>query len=316
MKISVCRIMVALLAATIFSLSAAQATTYNYTSFDVPGATGTASFGINNAGTVVGLYYQNGYHGFIKTAGGSYTSIDVPGNPTFVYGINGSGRITGGYGNPTVYTSGHGFIYDNGTYTFPFDVPSSSGTYPAGINGTGQIVGQYSQDGTMGGVRGFSWSGGIFTSFAAPGAISTEPRGINDAGWIVGSYGDANSINHGFIRSTSGVYSTFDVPGATNTLISGINNHNWISGFYTHDDGIPHGFVYDGLAFSFIDINGPFYTQVWGINDLGQVVGAYKLNGIPGGHAFIGTPVPLPSGLLLLGSVLGGLAVFRMRHHS
>ena len=118
MKTSVCRIMVALLAATLFTLSEAQARTYNYTSFDVPGATGvTVAYGINNAGTIAGFYYQNGYHGFIKTAGGSYTTIDVAGaTDTFIYGINANGRIVGGYGNPEVYTSGHGFIYDNGTY--------------------------------------------------------------------------------------------------------------------------------------------------------------------------------------------------------
>ncbi|MDO9533010.1 MAG: hypothetical protein Q7O12_12905 [Deltaproteobacteria bacterium] len=291
--------MVAILAATLFYLSEAQARTYNYTSFDVPEATrNTVPFGINNGGTIAGFYYQNGfYHGFIKTAGGSYTTIDVDGaSDTFIYGINANGRIVGGYGNPEVYTSGHGFIYDNGTYIlpFPFDVPGSFGSYPAGINLTGQIAGQYSQDGTFQGVRGFLWSGGNFTTLSEPVAISYEPRGINDAGWIVGSYGDVNSINHGFIRSPGGAFSTFDVPGATHTLISGINNHNWISGWYRHNDGTYHGFVYDGLAFSYIDVAGADNTQVWGINDLGQVVGTYA------DHGFLATPVRDISGLLLL----------------
>jgi hypothetical protein len=294
MMTPVCRIMAALLAATLFTLSEAQARTYRYTSFDVPGATiNTAAFGINNAGTIAGLYYQNGYHGFIRTPGGSYTTIDVDGGPdTFIFGINASGRIVGGYGNAEDYTSVHGFIYDNGTYTFPFDVPGSFGSWPAGINRTGQIIGQYSQNGTMQGVRGFLWSGDNFTTLADP---AYEPRGINDAGWIVGSYGDANSINHGFIRSPGGVFSTFDVPGATHTLISGINNHNWISGWYRHNDDICHGFVYDGRAFSYIDVvAGSIDVQVWGINDLGEVVGACS------DHGFIAKPVRDISGLLLL----------------
>jgi hypothetical protein len=71
MKISLCRIMAALLAATLFSLSEVQARTYNYTSFDVPDAVGvTVAYGINNAGTIVGFYYREGYRGFIKTAVG------------------------------------------------------------------------------------------------------------------------------------------------------------------------------------------------------------------------------------------------------
>lgn len=297
MKTTVYRIILAILAATLFSLSTAQARTYKYTSFDVPSATrNTVPFGINNAGTIAGFYYQNGhYRGFIKTAGGSYTNLDVTGaSDTFVYGINALGRIVGGYGNPEVYTSGHGFIYDNGTYTFPFDVPSSFGTYPAGINRTGQIAGQYSQDGTFQGVRGFIWSDGNFITLTAPGAISTEPRGINDASWIVGSYGDANSINHGFIRSPGGNYTTFDIPGAKHTLVSGINNHNWISGFYRNNDGTAHGFVYDGVTISYIDIPGANDTQVWGINDLGQLVGTYS------DHGFLAKPVNATSGLLPL----------------
>jgi probable HAF family extracellular repeat protein len=299
LKTSLCRIIVAILAATLFFLSEAQARTYNYTYFDVPGANATMAYGINNAGTIVGFYYQNGYHGFVKTAGGSYTPIDVPGaTDTFIYGINANGRIVGGYGNPQVYTSGHGFIYDNGTYTYPFDVlPVSFGTYPAGINLAGQIVGQYSEDGTIPGIRGFLWSGGSFTTLGAPAVI--EPRGINDAGWIVGTYGDANESNRGFIVAPDGAASPFDVPGATHTFISGINNHRWLSGSYRHDDGISHGFFHDGLAFSYIDVPGAFETRVQGINDRGQVVGAYKdAGGVY--HGFIATPARDISGLLLL----------------
>jgi uncharacterized membrane protein len=287
------------MAATLFSLSEAQARTYNYTFFDVPDAAGvTVPFGINNAGTIAGFYYQNGYHGFIKTAGGSYTTIDVPGaTDTFIYGINANGRIVGGYGDPAVYASGQGFIYDNETYTFPFNVlPISDGSYPAGINLAGQIVGQYSLDGSIQGIRGFLWDGG-FTTLEP--TVVLEPKGINDAGWIVGFYGVFFSINHGFIRSPGGVYSPFDVPGVAQTFIFGINNHNWISGSYKHDDGIQHGFVHDGIAFSYIDVPGALETRVQGINDRGQVVGAYRDTGDIY-HGFLATPVRDISGLLLL----------------
>jgi probable HAF family extracellular repeat protein len=292
--------MVALLAATLFFLSEAQARTYNYTSFDVPGAVGvTAASGINNAGTIVGFYYLEGYHGFIKTAVGSYTPIDVAGaTDTFIYGINANGRIVGGYGNPQVYSSGHGFIYDNGTYTYPFDVlPVSFGSYPAGINLTGQIVGQYSLDSSIQEIRGFLWDGDIFITLEP--AVVLEPRGINDAGWIVGSYGVFFSLNHAFIRSPGGDYSPFDVPGVAQTFIFGINNHNWLSGSYRHDDGISHGFVHDGLAFSYIDVPGALETRVQGINDRGQVVGAYRDTGGVY-HGFLATPARDISGLLLL----------------
>ena len=80
-----------------------QATGYTLTSdtftfIDVPGATFTAAFGINDAGQIVG-YDATGaeIHGFLYS-GGSFTPIDVPGaTVTAAYGINASGQIVGDY---------------------------------------------------------------------------------------------------------------------------------------------------------------------------------------------------------------------------
>jgi probable HAF family extracellular repeat protein len=80
----------------------------SYTTLDVPGAHWTHALGINDAGQVVGWYWDAiGDHGFLF-AQGSYTTLDVPGAiSTGANGINASGQIVGYY----VDAAGtHGFL--------------------------------------------------------------------------------------------------------------------------------------------------------------------------------------------------------------
>src|SRR5215467_8024170 len=77
------------------------ATTYTFTHFDVPGATQTTPFGINDEGQIVGLFIDSTavVHGFLRDTSGSFTTIDVPGVAsgctTEARGINNAGEIVG-----------------------------------------------------------------------------------------------------------------------------------------------------------------------------------------------------------------------------
>jgi len=66
--------------------------------------------GINDKDTVTGTYYYSGYHGFVRDAGGAYTTFDVPGDAdgTYPQSVNTKGEVTGGYrdGNDVL----HGFV--------------------------------------------------------------------------------------------------------------------------------------------------------------------------------------------------------------
>jgi probable HAF family extracellular repeat protein len=95
----------------------------SYTQFDVPGATGTRTGGINDRDQIVGNFFDSAHaahsHGFLKD-GTSYTTIDVPGaTETFATGINNSGTIVGYY----FINDSHigGFLY-----TTPHAVPEPS----------------------------------------------------------------------------------------------------------------------------------------------------------------------------------------------
>jgi len=166
---------------------------YTYTTLNVPGASATSAYGINNAGTIVGFYGDaSGEHGY-SLSNGTYTTLNVPGSTqTLALGINDTGTIVGWYYNGSGW---QGYSLSNGTYT-TLNVPGSLYTYANGINNAGTIVGTYSNGSTM---QGYSLSNGTYTTLNVPGSIETIPHGINNAGTIVG-YDDASG-QHGFLAT-------------------------------------------------------------------------------------------------------------------
>jgi uncharacterized membrane protein len=231
------------------------------------GVDSTSTFGINDAGSLVGTYSDPtsatpAIQGFVRLAGGTYIPIDAPGaESTFPNGINNYGVIVGYYDYSTNTGFGEsGFVLSANLQTFqtinvPGAVPGTTQAF--GINNLGQIVGSYTA--TTGGVHGFVLSGDLQTyqtfdvAATIPGAQAgtTEAYGINDAGQVVGSYTDIAGSHHGFVLSfdpTGAVvaYETINAPnGFGTTSASGINNAGWVVGAYETASG-SHGFEMTG----------------------------------------------------------------------
>src|SRR5215471_6153705 len=80
---------------------ASAATSYTFTTIDVPGTFETVPEGINDAGQIVGFFVVSGTvptsQGFLRDTGGSFTTINVPSAPnaTEPRGINNPGQIVG-----------------------------------------------------------------------------------------------------------------------------------------------------------------------------------------------------------------------------
>jgi hypothetical protein len=127
--------------------------------FDVPGATNTAAYEINNRGQIVGNYTDgNGVqHGYVLHDG-KVTSIDHP-------------RAS--------------------------DTPNLTGTRVVGIDDRGRLVGGYGDD--AGSIHAWAWTDGRFTDVTPPGGLQAEASEIDNRGRIVGRYLDATPKLRSFL---------------------------------------------------------------------------------------------------------------------
>lgn len=270
---------------------------YTITTVAFPGAS-TMARGINDIGQIVGQYSgPTGLNGYLYS-GGSFTTFDVPGaTQTLLTGINDSGEIVGRYSTAT--GAEEAFLYSDGTFT-TINFPGAAYTEPLGINNAGQIVGWLNES------TGFLYSGGAFSMFQYPGTNNlagvTSANGINDSGQIVGNFSGAMALpSIGCFFYSGGSFTT--IAGVT-CQANGINDKGQVVG----DNPTP--FLWSNGAF--IPTNLPNSAFPSGINNSGQVVGTYVVNGNVEG--FLATPtVPEPRTLPVLTASLLALFVITWR---
>jgi len=176
------------------------------------------------------------------------------------------------------------FITKAGTFT-TFDIPAAVDIGPNGINPVGAITGSYYDGLTF---HGFLRTpGGTIITFDPPGSTDTSvgPGGepfagppINPAGSITGYYSDANSVNHGFVRSPGGTFFTIDAPGAVNgtEYLCCITPGGDTAGISFDANFVGHGFLRsrDG-TFTAFDPPGSTLTAPSGIAPAGAISGVY-----------------------------------------
>lgn len=270
---------------------------------DPSGVYSTNTFGINNAGQLVGNYYDSNFtsHGFVES-GGNFTTIDDPlaAQDTVTNGINDTGQVAGYYADAN--NIGHSFVYSDGNFTAIDDPLATNGTYAFGINDSGQTVGYYVDANNIG--HSFLYGDGNFTTIDDPlAAHGAYAFGINDAGQVVGYYYDANSIGHGFLYS-GGNYTTIDEPSsAGGTYAFGINDAGQIVGNYLDSNFNSHGFIYSGDNFTTIDNPLGIDTAPTGINGTGEIVGSYDDS--VSGYGFVLSP-PTPPLVPVVATPVGG----------
>jgi len=292
---------------------------------DAPGADpfSTNPLGINDVGQVGGGYTTGGgaiEHGFVGPPTGPYATFDYSTTAfitvaTEVRALNNAGDAVG-FGSDITTTrspSMREFLRTpTGTLVTLTDPATGNVLHGIGqgINSAGYIVGDYD---TPLGSRGFILSPDrtTMTTLSDPLAVGglpgcgvsrggTRARGINDFGIVTGFYFDANCFAHGFIYDPSfGTYTTLDHPLArpgaianSGTFLPGINNAGQIAGQYTDAPGNYHGFLLDATHTQFTEIKAPgaTYTQVFGINNLGQATVASDAGGFIWSPSSTGTP--------------------------
>ena len=263
---------------------------------DVPGATSTRVWAINDVGATAGDFTGSGgdHHAFIRSPGGTVATVDIPGaSRVTLRGINAAGVAVGFYSvdtpqgpNAVAY---HGFERTPDGVITVVDLPGAGDSALEGINNIGDIVGQYDlADQSVGG--SFVLKQGRFTTLQdPPGAVpfNVFAGAINDLGVVSGSFIGLNGNHHAFLLR-GGTYTTFDDTGVTTTSFSGLNNDQAVG---VSDNG---GFVFDIATLSitiFIDCPGGLFAFPAGINNQGQIAGrCTHADDSPPIHGFIVTP--------------------------
>jgi len=281
----------------IFSTSALAA--YSLVSIDCPGAINTDTFGINNAGTVIGNCSDE--TGFIfrtfEYDSRKGTFVTVPPAPsadqTDATGINEKGEIVGFL---LVGDDVTGFIRSSqGTYT-TFTHPGSSFVEARANNDTGLVTGVYFDD-IAGTVFGFIYNAKTNT-FATPGDVVpnstfTIAQGVNNKGDVVGNADLSAGVactgcpagTYGFLRDKSGNLTYFQVNGAP-TSARGITDSGIIVGGIDFPDRPAVGFVttlarspqFQAIsipAAQLLSISGAFRTTPEAIANDGTIVGIW-----------------------------------------
>jgi probable HAF family extracellular repeat protein len=275
---------------------------------------GTESYGrgINDKGEVTGdsllsgstITATNFSHAFLYSGGKMTDLSTLGGDRSSGYGINASGQVAGwSYIGPNDAAQ-RAFLYSDGVMT---SLGSFNGIDTAGsaINASGQVTG-----GTSGqGPGGFLWSpstqngtnGSMTPLGTLPGGSSLgQGYGINASGQITGRTYNANGASRAFLSSG----------GSMTDLGPGSGFDINAKGQVTGETG-SFAFLYsDGVMTDLNTLIDPASGWVLvsgnGINDSGWITGNGTIGGV--GHAFLLTPVPEPSSLILAGFAIVGLA--------
>jgi PEP-CTERM motif len=279
-------------------LAATTVSAASITSISAPNSPNwTASFGVNDAGIIVGAMQgaNNKTKGYIYD-GTTFTELSVPGDNgyTIAYSINNSGVVAGIYGSQQ-----QGFIYKDGIYqtVSPNGVPQVNGLT---INNNGDLAGWWADGET---VRSFiQYTSGV-TEILQPAPFARiYTSGLNDSGEISGRLDNFEFLETqpAFMGHPNNL-STFSHPGARLTSAGGNNNAGDLAGFYG-DFGPWYPVAKIGSEWLEISIDGSTTATASDINNNRLVVGTYTLsNGVTRGFVVdLSSAVPEPSSIALL----------------
>jgi probable HAF family extracellular repeat protein len=283
---------------------------YSLTALGSLGGTFSKALGINAAGQVVGQAETTGgaAHAFVFSNGTMTDLGTLGGTASEAHGINMAGQVVGRA--ETTGGAARAFVSSNGTMT---DLGTLGGTasHALGINTAGQVVGRAHIAGDAA-AHAFVSSNGTMTDLGTLGGTSSQAHSINAAGEVVGQAQTTGGAMHAFV-SSNGTMTNLGTLGGTSSYASGINAAGEVVGASKiTGDAALNAFLYKHGALvnlnSLLNSNASGWTleEATAINDNRQIVG-YGLNPLGQRKAFLLTPVPLPSAVLLFGSGLIGL---------
>ena len=280
---------------------------YTFTRVDVPGAFQTAPSGINAAGVIVGWYFAGTgcptstapcvVRGFILKDGAVTTVVfhnnDTGTDAAFTQlrGIGPSGEVVGLYrmaGEPVVNL--HGFKLTTSGEFVKIYHPDHTNSVAQRILPDGTILGCYHDNDQMGSMHGMVWDKDGFSAFSR---ATTMHNGATPSGHrITGLFTDNTGKGRAYVLE-GGVFTPFDAPNSVATAAWDMNPSGTIVGLFADAAGQTHGFVLDRGQFTTIDYPltpAATYTDVFGINASGTIVGKFREPGSVAFHGYVATP--------------------------
>jgi hypothetical protein len=198
---------------------------------------------------------------------------------TFAYGINASGLVSGAYYDASGIS--HGFVARAGRYE-TIDVPDALFVEASKSNEQGDVVGDYIAADGVGRPFVRTRDGTLILLPGFPNATYTFGVDINERRETLGYFTTDPSVASGYVtylRQASGstLLFSFPEPNVDSTFGVGMNYHGQIVGAYTTTvPGEEHGFLRNSNGtFIRIDYPGSVQTEVFDINDRGDMVGRY-----------------------------------------
>jgi len=156
----------------------------------------------------------------------------------------------------------------------------------------------------------YIYSGGQMHEITPPGADFSETNSINNRGEVVGYYSVSingnpdDFINHAFLSSSGKIQELI----STFSFASDISNRGDITGSFLISSQSPqdvwHAFLYTRGQLIDLETLGGDFSEGYGINDRGQVVGYSSIAGNSAQHAFL-----YSGGQMQDLGTLGGLSV-------
>ena len=294
---------------------------YTFRRFDVPGAFQTAPSGINARGVIVGWYFSGSgcpsapcvVKGFIFKDGAFTTVIyhnAVTGTDaafTQLRGIGPGGEIVGLYrmaGEPVVNL--HGFMLTKDGEFVEVKHPDHTNSVAQRILPDGTILGCYHDNDQMDSMHGMVWNKDGFSAFGMGTTMhnGATPSGHRITGLFTDMPGTAAEKGRGYVLE-GGVFTPFDAPGSDFTAAWDMNPAGTIVGLF-EDAGTSniHGFVLEqwrvlggALSGTYTTINFPLtpstnaaYTDVFGVNASGDLVGKFRETATGPFHGYVTTP--------------------------
>jgi hypothetical protein len=262
--------------------------------------------GINAAGVIVGWYFSGAgcpaapcaVRGFILDDG-VFTTVsyrNTAGTEAFITqlrGIGPSGEIVGAYRMPgEAPVNFHGFILTREGEFVPVDYPGHTNTILQRILPDGTILGCYHDNDTMESMHGMLRDKDDFSEIDANASMhnGATPSGRR----ITGLFTDMETGKGRAYVIEDGVFTPFDAPNSTFTAAWDMSPSGDIVGLFTDAALRTHGFVLERGQFTTIDypltlVTSANYTDVFGINASGDIVGKFREGPTGPFHGFIAT---------------------------